>query len=132
MEQRQIKPNSVVKIPCNLSDNFYNWWLTFLTPIHKLTPSTIAIAAEILKQRRRLGKDIKNEEILDTFLLTNENIRNEIIEACGISVSNYHVSIGKLKKAGFFINNRVNPKFIPRIDDSSEDFKLMLIFEQRS
>lgn len=123
------KVNSAIRVPCKLEGNFFNYWLTFLTPIHKLTPSVINIAAEILKHRYILSKDITNDTILDNYLLSNEEIRNDIITTCGISLSNYHVGIGKLKKAGFFINNKVNPKFIPKLDKDSNQYNFLLIFD---
>lgn len=86
------------------------------------------MAAEILRHRYELSKVITDDEILDTYVLTNEDIRNEITEQCGVSMSNYHVAIGKLKKAGFLINGRINPKFIPKIEPGSDRFTFMLLF----
>lgn len=106
-----------------------NLWLTFLTPLHKLTPSIVNLAAEILKHRFKLSQVIKDEDILDNYLLTNEEIRNAIIEKCKLSTSNYHVSIGKLKKAGFFINGKVNPKFIPKVRLDKDSYSLLLLFK---
>lgn len=123
------KVNSVIRIPCKLTSNFFTYWLTFLKPIHKLTPGVISIAAEILKNRYELSKVISDDVVLDKYLLTNEEIRNKIISACDISVSNYHVGIGKLKAAGFFIDNKVNPKFIPKLSADSTDYNLMLMFQ---
>lgn len=122
------RPNSLIKIPCKLTENFYNYWLTFLTPIHNLTPSVVSIAAELLKHRYKLSQVISNEEILDNYLLTNEEVRNEIIQTCKISLSNYHVGIGKLKKARFFIDGRINPKFIPRFEPDQKQYRLVLQF----
>lgn len=120
--------DSVISIPCTLEGNFMNLWLTFLTPLHKLTPSIVNLAAEILKHRFRLSQVIKDEDILDNYLLSNEEIRDAIIKKCELSTSNYHVSIGKLKKAGFFINGKVNPKFIPKITGDRDHYSLMLLF----
>lgn len=122
------KVNSVIRIPCKLSSNFFTYWLTFLKPIHKLTPGVISIAAEILKNRYELSKVISDDNVLDKYLLTNEEVRNKIIKACDISVSNYHVGIGKLKSAGFFIDGKVNPKFIPKLNEESKDYGLMIMF----
>lgn len=120
--------DSVISIPCSLEGDFMNWWLTFLTPLHKLTPSIINLAAEILKHRFRLSLVINDEDILDNYLMSNEEIRQAIISKCKLSTSNYHVSIGKLKKAGFFIDGKVNPKFIPKITKDKDYYTLMLLF----
>ena len=122
------KVNSVINVPCTLSGNFFNCWLTFLNPIHKLTPGVVNIAANLLKHRYILSKSITDDSILDKYLLTNEEIRDQIITDCGISLSNYHVSTGKLKKAGFLIDGRINPKFIPKIPQGSDSFNLMIMF----
>lgn len=121
--------DSVISIPCSLEGNFMNLWLTFLTPLHKLTPSIVNLAAEILKHRFRLSQVIKDEDILDNYLLSNEEIRNAIIDKCKLSTSNYHVSIGKLKKAGFFIGGKVNPKFIPKVKVDKDHYSLLLLFK---
>lgn len=126
------KVNSAIRVPCKLEGNFFNYWLTFLTPIHKLTPSVINIAAEILKHRYLLSKSISDDTILDNYLLTNEEIRNKIIETCKISLSNYHVGIGKLKKAGFFIDSRINPKFIPKLGNNQDQYNFLLIFDMEA
>ena len=121
--------DSVISIPCSLEGNFMNLWLTFLTPLHKLTPSIVNLAAEILKHRFSLSQVIKDEDILDNYLLSNEEIRNATIEKCKLSTSNYHVSIGKLKKAGFFIDGKVNPKFIPKVKVDKDHYSLLLLFK---
>lgn len=104
------------------------FFLTFLTPLHKLTPSVVNLAAEIIYQRFELSKVITNNDVLDDYLLTNDKIRNEVITNCELSISNYHVGISKLKKAGFFINGKINPKFLPKITTESSSYSLMLLF----
>lgn len=120
--------DSVIRIPCTDQKNFIKFFLTFLTPLHKLTPSVVNLAAEIIYQRFELSKVINNNDVLDDYLLTNEKIRNEVITNCQLSVSNYHVGMTKLKKAGFFINGKVNPKFLPKITPESTSYSLMLLF----
>ena len=71
---------------------------------------------------------ISDDKVLDKFLFTDEDVRKEIIGKCGISTSNYHVGITKLKKAGFFINGGVNPKFVPKIDVGATKYSMILLF----
>lgn len=120
--------DSVLRIPCSNEGDFIKMWLTFLTPLHKMTPSIIALAAEIIKKRVELSRVISDDTILDKFLFTDENIRKEIMSNCNISTSNYHVGITKLKKAGFFIDGKVNPKFVPKIDVDATKYSMMLLF----
>lgn len=121
--------DKALPIPCELSGNFFYIWLTFFTPLHKLTPSVTKIAAEILRHRYILSKSITDANILDKYLMTNEEIRNDIIKACGISLSNYHVGVGKLRQAKFFIDGNVNPKLIPPIEEGSTSINLLFMFK---
>lgn len=120
--------NNVAEIPCKLEGNFFACWLTFLSPIHKLTPGVVAVAAELLRHRYILSKSISNDAILDKYLLTNSEVREEIMKTCNISLSNYHVCLGKLKKGKFFIDGRINSKFIPKIVEGSDKYALLLLF----
>lgn len=121
--------DKVIQIPCKLSGNFFYTWLTFFTPLHKLTPSVVKIAAEILKHRYILSKSITDMNILDKYLMSNEEIRNDIIKSCEISLSNYHVGVGKLRTAGFFVGRNVNPKLVPPIKEGKPDVNLLFMFK---
>lgn len=120
--------DSVLRIPCSSEGDFIRKWLTFLTPLHKMTPSIVALASEIIRKRIELSRVISDEKVLDKFLFTDEDVRKEIMENCGISTSNYHVGMTKLKKAGFFMNGGVNPKFVPKITADSEKYSMILLF----
>ena len=87
--------DSAIKINCSSVGNFIKMWLTFLTPLHKLTPTIINLAAEILRKRFELSESISNESILDNYLMTNKDITNSIMSNCNLSSSNYHVGITK-------------------------------------
>lgn len=120
--------DSVIKLPCSSVGDFIKIWLTFLTPLHKLTPTIINLAAEILRQRFELSKAINDDTILDNYLMTNKEITNSIMTNCNLSSSNYHVGITKLRKVGFFKEGKINPKFIPKITPDSTSYSLMLLF----
>ena len=70
--------DSVIKLPCSSVGDFIKIWLTFLTPLHKLTPTIINLAAEILRQRFELSSAINDEAILDNYLMTNKDITNSL------------------------------------------------------
>ena len=120
--------DSVLRIQCSNEGDFIRKWLTFLTPLHKMTPSIVTLASEIIRKRIELGRVISDDKVLDKFLFTDEDVRKEIIGKCGISTSNYHVGITKLKKAGFFINGGVNPKFVHKIDVGATKYSMILLF----
>lgn len=118
--------HKVINLPCTKKE-FYRLWLTFLTPLHHLTPKVIEIAAELLRHRQELSKVILDEVMLTKVLLSQET-RDEIIKDCDITLSNFHVAIGKLKKAHFFKDGVINPRLIPQIPDDSKDYNLALAF----
>jgi hypothetical protein len=37
--------------------------------------------------------------------------------------------MGKLRKSNVIVDNKINPKFIPNIDEESGNFKLLLLFD---
>lgn len=120
--------DSVIRIPCKGLKGFLKLWLTFLTPLHKLTPTIINLAAEILRQRFELSKSISDDTILDNYLLSNKDITNTVMTNCNLSSSNYHVGITKLRKVGFFKEGKINPKFIPKLNLDNDKYSLLLLF----
>lgn len=106
--------------------SFYRLWLSFLAPIHHLTPQVIQIAAELLRHREELSSKILDESLLTTYLL-GPKIREQIMEECGVTLSTFRVTINKLKKSGFLIDGKINPKFIPGIENPKR-FAFALVF----
>lgn len=115
-----------IGIPCN-ENNFYRLWLTFLSPLHKLTSKSVQVAAELLKHRKRLSKVTTDLNILNKILLGSET-KQDIMKECGITSSNYYVVISKLKKAGFLTNYGINPKFIPDNNIDAKNYHLHIMF----
>ena len=37
--------------------------------------------------------------------------------------------MGKLRRNGLIVNNKINPRFIPNITEDNGSFKLMLLFD---
>lgn len=121
--------DSVIKLPmCSSRKDFIRLWLTFLTPLHKLTPTIINLAAEIIDQRFELSKVISDDTVLDKYLMTDKEIVTSIMTNCELSSSNYHVGITKLRKVGFFKEGRINPKFLPKLNIGSTSYSLLLLF----
>ena len=126
MEKKVKKVNKLYNLPPCTKEDVYKLWLTFLTPLHKLTPRNIEIAAELLKKREELSKVILDESILMRMLMSTET-RDEITKKCNISTTNYHVALNSLKKHGFIKDDKINPKMIPMFDGSNT-FSTMLVF----
>lgn len=122
------KINNVIRIPTSLNNGFFRYWLEFLRPFHNLTERETQLAAAVLKKRYELSKVIKDEEILDKVLLSDDT-RKAIRSECNISLAHFQVMMGKLRKSKIIVDGRINPRFMPSIAEGQDSFKLLLNFE---
>lgn len=122
------KPNNIVRIPCSLSNSFFKYWFKFLRPFHKLTDREIDVITSFVKQRYELSKVIKDNEILDKVTMS-EDTKKKVREECNITLPHFQVIMGKLKKNKVIIDGRINPRFIPNINEDTGTFQLLLLFE---
>ncbi len=120
------KINNVIVIPTSLDTNFFKLWLNFLKPFHKLTDRELDVFASFLKHRYNLSKVIQDAELLDQVTM-GEDTKRKIREECNITQAHFQVIMTKLKKSKVIINNKINSKFIPHINDES-NFQLLLSF----
>lgn len=124
--------NNIIRIPTSLEGKFFRYWLEFLEPFHHLTEREIDIATAFLKQRYELSKAINDVTILDKVTMSDD-IKQKIREECNISAPHFQVIMGKLRKAKFIIEDRINPRFIPLgIKEEDNSFKLLLYFDFNS
>ena len=122
---------SVIEVPCNKRDSFLYFWLLFLNPLWKASPSMIKVAAEFLKHRFRLRNKISDDDVLDKNLITDKDIREDIMKACKMSYGSYNIALGNLRKSNFFLGRyKINPRFIPKINDLDEvtEYNLLISF----
>lgn len=122
------KPDNIVRIPCSLDKSFFRLWFKFLEPFHKLTDREIDVAASFVKQRYELSKVIKDNEILDKVTMS-EDTKKKVREECNITLPHFQVIMGKLRKNKVIIDGKINPRFIPNIDEETGIFQLLLLFE---
>lgn len=125
MERR---PNNVIALKSSLSGKFFRIWLEFLRPFHKLTERETDVMAAFLKERFELSKVVSDQEVLNRLTMS-EDTKKKIRETCNISQTHFQVIMTKLKKNNIISNNRINPKFIPRIDKNAKGFQLLLAFD---
>lgn len=118
--------DKVIEIPCN-KYSFYRLWLSFLVPLHKFTPQVVQIAAAFLWHREELSKVVLDEAMLMKLLMSQE-IKNKIVEECGVKKSTLMVIITKLKKCGFFKDGKINARFIPVLTNQ-DSFNFMIMFK---
>ena len=122
------KPDNIVRIPCSLDKSFFRLWFKFLEPFHKLTDREIDVIASFVKQRHELSKVIKDNEILDKVTMS-EDTKKKVREECNITLPHFQVIMGKLRKNKVIIDGKINPRFIPNIDEETGIFQLLLLFE---
>ena len=120
------KPDSVVMIPSNI-DSFFRKWFEFLEPFHRLTAREMDVATAFVKQRYKLSKVVKDPDILDKVLMS-EDTKKIVREECNITLPHFQVIMGKLRKNQIIVDGKINPRFIPNIDEESGSFKLLLYF----
>lgn len=122
------KPNNIVRVPCSLSGSFFKYWFMFLKPFHDLTDREMDVAASFIKQRHELSKVIKDDDILDKVTMS-EDTKKKVREDCKVTLPHFQVIMGKLRKNNIIVNGKLNPKFVPNLDEETGAFQLMLLFD---
>jgi hypothetical protein len=121
--------NNVIRIPTSLQGKFFRLWIEFLTPLHNLTNREKDVVAAFIKNRYELSKVIKDEALLDKWLMSDDT-KSKVKEECGVSEAFFQVILGKLRKTNVIIDGRINPKFIPKnIKEGDHSFQLLLYFD---
>lgn len=123
---RQV--DSVVRIPCKIDGKFFRYWFEFLQPFHGLTEREMDVITSFVKQRHELSKVIKDNEILDKVTMS-EDTKKKVREECEITLPHFQVIMGKLRKNKVIIDGKINPRYIPSVDEESGSFKMMLLFD---
>lgn len=120
--------DSIVRIPCKVDGKFFRYWFEFLTPFHNLTGREMDVITSFVKQRYELSKVIKDNEILDKVTMS-EDTKKKVREECDISLPHFQVIMGKLRKNKVIIDGKINPRYIPSVDEENGSFKMMLLFD---
>lgn len=120
--------DSVVRIPCKLDYSFFKMWFMFLQPFHHLTDREMEVATSLVKQRYELSKVVSDETILDKLVMS-EDTKKKVREECNITLPHFQVIMGKLRKNNIIVDGKINPRYIPRIVEENNSFKLMLLFD---
>ena len=121
------KVNNALRLPTSLDGNFFKLWIEFLRPLHKLTNREIDVIASFIKHRYTLSKAISDVAILDRITLSKDT-QKEVIKDCGITLQYLQTTMSKFRKNGVIVNGRINPKFIPNINDKGM-ITLLLCFD---
>lgn len=122
------RPNSVLVIPCSLDSSFFKLWFNFLRPFHKLTDREIDVISSFVKQRYELSKEVKSQELLDKIVMSDD-VKRRVREECNVSQAHFQVIMTKLKKSKVIENNKINPRFIPKLEEDPKSFQLLVSFD---
>lgn len=127
MEKKRV--NNIIRIPTSLQGKFFRYWFEFLLPFHNLTSREMDVATAFIKHRFELSKSISDDAILDMVTMSDDT-KAKIREECNITTPHFQVIIGKLKKAKIIVDNKINPRFIPKnINSDDTSFQLLLYFD---
>ena len=121
------KVDNVIKIPTTFN-GIFKLWFEFLKPLHKMSPKEIDVASALLRKRYELSKSVLDDGILDKLSLSTD-VRKEIMKEQGLPSGHFNVVISNLKKNKFIIDDRINPRFIPRIIEDKGNFQLLFLFD---
>lgn len=127
--EKKRKINNIIRIPASLKGSFFRYWLKFLSPFHNLTERELDVATEFIRHRYELSKAIKDEKLLDEIVM-NEDTKRKIRHDCNFTAPHFQVIMGKLRKANFIVDGKINPKFMPKnIAEGDKSFQLLLYFD---
>jgi hypothetical protein len=59
----------------------------------------------------------------------SDDTKRKVIKDCNITLSYYYVILSKLRKNKILVDERINPKFIPKLPHDAKDFQLLLLFD---
>ena len=123
----EVAVNNVIRIPTD-KKRFFRFWYEFLKPFHKLTDREIDVITSFTYERFLLSKVILDPDVLDKVVMS-EDTKKKVREESNITLAHFQVIMGKLRRNGLIVNNKINPRFIPNITEDNGSFKLMLLFD---
>lgn len=119
--------NNVIGVKGTLEGNFFRQWVEFLKPLHELTNREMDIVALFLKHRYELSKVISDQNVIDEVLMSDKT-RKAIVSEGGITFKHLKVIMSKLRRHGVIVNEKINKKLIPHINENSESASLLISF----
>lgn len=120
--------NKAITIPASKEGSFFRYWFEFLRPFHKLTSREMDVIASFVKHRFELSKLVNDHDLLDKLTMS-EDVKKKVREDCNISQAHFQVIMTKLKKSKVIENGRINPRFIPNLEQDGNNFQLLISFE---
>ena len=59
----------------------------------------------------------------------SEDTKRKVREECNITHPHFQVIMGKLRKNKVIVDGKINPRFIPNVNEETGTFQLLLLFE---
>lgn len=121
------KIDNAFRVPVSLDASFFRFWVRFSEPFHGLTNRQIDVVVELLYKRFQLSEHITDEDILDSYLMSDE-VRKEIREGLQLTPEHYQGLLSQLKKKGMIVDGKLNRQFLPNIKRGATEFNLLINF----
>lgn len=86
------------------------------------------VLAGILAKRFELLNIVRDYTLVEKLLKSPESKR-DIRESLKMSQSQFNILYSKLKICGAINDNKINPKYIPNVQQESNEYRLILIFD---
>ena len=59
----------------------------------------------------------------------SEESQRKLRQECELTNQHFQVIKSKLKNKKFFVNDKINPRLVPNINDMVKSFQLLLVFD---
>lgn len=111
-------------------ENFFWAWLKILQPFLKLRKQEVQVLSKLLYYRYRIMNvnNITNEVIVNELLFGTQ-YRKKIRADLELEDYSFNNILTSLRKKDIIVNNEINNKVIPRVDNNFKNFKLIYNFE---
>ena len=121
-----MKNANVANIRTNV-DGLFNHWVALTQPLHKLTDAEANILLSFLKKRHLYLSNIKSQNVVDRLLFSTET-RKEIMDDLGHKMGTFQNYLTSMRSKGVILDNKINPKLIPNVEEGADNFKLIYNF----
>lgn len=121
------RPNKYIMLPCT-SESFYRAWIEFLTPYHRLARRERDVFATIMAQYFRLKKKSDDPDMIRTLLWSSKS-RMQMRTILGMSQPHFQMVLAKLRERGALIDEDINPRYMPNINDKYKSLQLCITFD---
>src|SRR5690606_26853431 len=111
-------------------ENFFWYYLTVLQPFLNLRKQEVQVLSKLLYYRYRImtQNNISNEIIVNDLLFGTQ-YRKKIRADLGLEDYSFNNILTSLRKKNIVIENSLNNKIIPKVENNFKNFKLVYNFE---